>query len=91
MYRNHVQRVLAFYRLLQPNALVEESVKAAALFHDLGIWTARSWDYLDASANLASDYLSKTGREPEIPLVRALILNHHRMTGSAAEITTRSM
>jgi hypothetical protein len=33
----------------------------AACFHDLGIWTDHTFDYLSPSAGLARDYLQRYG------------------------------
>ena len=53
-YRNHTYRVVNFCAALAPcadDAL--EKVALAAAFHDLGIWTAHTFDYLQPSIELA--------------------------------------
>ena len=62
-YTGHVARVLAFYAGLAPGHAAPEAVQVAGAFHDLGIWTARSWDYLAPSVRLARDHLTpRAGR-----------------------------
>ena len=34
----------------------------AAAFHDIGIWTAGTFDYLEPSVRVAAAYLTGTGR-----------------------------
>ena len=54
-YRNHAYRV-ANLCLAQspPSALDVEKIAIAAAFHDLGIWTDRTFDYLEPSVRLAT-------------------------------------
>lgn len=84
-YRNHVIRVLAFYQGLRREQPLDEAVAIAAVFHDLGIWTAGSLDYLEPSVQLAKDYLGKNNRSPNIPLVQCIILSHHRLRSVVGE------
>jgi putative acetyltransferase len=50
-YENHVVRVLRFVAAL--GGELSEPLVVAAAFHDLGIWTARTFDYLEPSVELA--------------------------------------
>jgi hypothetical protein len=43
-YAGHVARVLGFNRARAPGYHAPEVVQVAGAFHDLGIWTARTWD-----------------------------------------------
>ncbi len=79
-YAGHVARVLAFYRALAPDRQAPEQVQVAGAFHDLGIWTARTFDYLAPSVSLAREYLSAEGREAWTPEVETIILQHHKLT-----------
>ncbi|WP_256591068.1 MULTISPECIES: hypothetical protein [unclassified Pseudomonas] len=45
-YRNHIYRVLNFYCALSGTEQPGEAVQIAAAFHDLGIWTDNTLDYL---------------------------------------------
>ncbi len=79
-YRNHVCRVLNYYVALRPPANeLPEAVMIAATFHDLGIWTARTFDYLEPSVRLAQAHLAGLGREHLAPEVALLITEHHKL------------
>lgn len=83
-YHNHVYRVLNICAGLidrRPESI--EKVAVAAVFHDLGIWTDRTFDYLAPSVKLAREYLTQTGRSAWIPEVTAMILDHHKVTGAS--------
>jgi len=79
-YRNHVFRVLHFLCALSP-ALRDgrEHILVAAAFHDLGIWTAGTFDYLDPSLRLAREYLTARGRADLWPEVDLIIRQHHKI------------
>jgi hypothetical protein len=80
-YRNHVYRVVnicASISDLDSESL--EKVTTAAVFHDLGIWTDRTFDYLGPSVRLASDHLTEAHRTDWISEVSAMILDHHKVT-----------
>lgn len=77
-YRNHVCRMLAFYEALTGGP-APEAVRIAAAFHDLGIWAARTFDYLPPSIALAHDHVQRIGRDDLAEPVRLLILEHHKL------------
>jgi hypothetical protein len=79
-YRNHVYRV--FNLALMLSEPLEDDYKAlevAAVFHDLGIWTAKTFDYLEPSVRLASQYLSQNGLTYLYDRVAEVINNHHKL------------
>jgi HD domain len=79
-YRNHVTRVLNFAFALAPQLYeVAEPVLVAAAFHDLGIWTDDTFDYLGPSRRLAREYLSSRGLSGLAPEVEAIIERHHKL------------
>lgn len=79
-YRNHVTRVLRFLFALAPDLRAsEQPVLIAAAFHDLGIWTARTFDYLAPSSVLAHDYLTAQGLDPLRHEVDLIIQQHHKL------------
>ena len=89
-YRNHAYRVANLCVALLP---VDDAgigmIALAAAFHDLGIWTAHTFDYLDPSARLACDHLACSGHGDWQQDVTAMIREHHkvrRYTGTAAEV-----
>jgi hypothetical protein len=79
-YRNHVNRVVNFCFALRECSEEEQSkVVIAGCFHDLGIWTGRTFDYLPPSVGLAKAYLGKNGRDEWIPEVGLMIGLHHKL------------
>jgi len=79
-YRNHVTRVLHFLFAIAPELRAsEEPVLIAAAFHDLGIWTDRTFDYLAPSSRLAHDYLTAHGLDPLWQEVDLIIQQHHKV------------
>ena len=62
-YRNHAYRVANLCAALRPpDPDSRDRIAIAAAFHDLGIWTADTFDYLPPSIELATDYLRRSGR-----------------------------
>jgi hypothetical protein len=79
-YRHHAYRVANLYWSMLPGTAQDLYVlSVAAAFHDLGIWTAGSFDYLDPSKALARDYLMAEQKAELVPMVLAMIENHHRI------------
>ncbi|MBT2298126.1 hypothetical protein [Pseudomonas fluorescens] len=79
-YRNHVYRIINFCSLLSSLTVVDlEKVAIAGAFHDLGIWTHKTFDYLAPSEGLAKDFLEETGRHGWCEEIIAMIQNHHKI------------
>lgn len=80
-YRNHNYRVVNFCAELlgdrEPETL--EKLSIAAAFHDLGIWTDGTFDYLDPSESRALAYLRERGCEEWAPEIGAMVQEHHRV------------
>ena len=80
-YRNHVYRV--YYLTLQ---LVEtditseemESLAVGAAFHDLGVWTHHTMNYLTPSVEMATTYMDENNIG-KIGVVDLLIEQHHKL------------
>lgn len=84
-YRNHAYRVVNLCAaLVQPDRELLDRLVIAAAFHDLGIWTDRTFDYLAPSIRLAGAYLAATGRGDWAPAVTAMIRDHHKLSPSRA-------
>ena len=59
-YRNHVTRVLHFvFAIAPPLQNAPLPILIAGSFHDLGIWTAQTFDYVGPSSKLAHDYMKE--------------------------------
>jgi hypothetical protein len=78
-YRNHVCRVLNYFCALSSDTNVPSAVLVAAAFHDLGIWTARTFDYLEPSIREASTYLAEQSLEHLRSEVVVIIDQHHKL------------
>ena len=57
-----------------------EKIAIAVAFHDLGIWTDHTFDYLQPSVRLAGAWLAAAGRAAWTPEIAEMILNHHKVT-----------
>ena len=85
-YRNHVYRVMNLCLGIVGDRRVElEKIAIAAVFHDLGIWTNQTFDYIAPSAALARDHLARRGMADWIPEIEAMIVDHHKVTALRAE------
>ena len=79
-YQNHCRRVTNFcLALAGETAEAKLKVTIAAGFHDLGIWTNKTFDYLSPSRQLVRDYLASTKQDPWGDEIEAMIENHHKM------------
>jgi hypothetical protein len=76
-YRNHVYRGLTYHQALR-GAPVPDWAALAWAVHDLGIWTAGTFDYLGPSADLASALANELG-VTEVGHARTMILEHHKL------------
>jgi hypothetical protein len=85
-YRNHVYRVVNLCLAAAGENPVElEKLAVAAVFHDLGIWTNQTFDYIAPSVVLARQHLAGRGLADWIPEIDAVIVNHHKVTSSRAD------
>ncbi|MGO8966229.1 hypothetical protein [Mycobacterium sp.] len=84
-YRNHVYRCINYHQLLL-GASIPDFAALAWAAHDLGIWTARTFDYLTPSADLAARHAEEFGIT-EIDRLQTLITEHHRLRRSDDHVT----
>lgn len=80
-YRNHTYRVVNLCVALSssdPEQL--EKIAIGAAFHDMGIWTAGTFDYLQPSTTLASAHLARAGRADWTSEITGMILEHHKIS-----------
>ena len=83
-YRNHVYRVVNLCLAIAGGGdRVElEKIAVAAVFHDLGIWTNHTFDYIAPSVALAREHLSACAHADWISEIEAMIVDHHKITPS---------
>jgi hypothetical protein len=83
-YRNHVYRVVNLCAAIGGRSELEK-IAVAAVFHDLGIWTNGTFDYIAPSIALAHDYLVAGAREDWTDEIEGMIADHHKITPSTAD------
>ena len=84
-YRNHVYRVVNLCLAIVGDRRVDlEKIAVAAVFHDLGIWTSNTFDYISPSVAIARKHLAARGMAEWIPEIEAMIVDHHKVTPSHA-------
>lgn len=76
-YRNHVLRAMNYQGMLLGESVSDAGALAWAI-HDLGVWTAGTWDYLEPSAELAEVHAAEFG-VTDVEAVRRMVLDHHRV------------
>jgi hypothetical protein len=84
-YRNHVYRCINYHELLL-GAPIPDVAALAWAAHDLGIWTARTFDYLTPSADLAARHADEFGIV-DIDRLQTLITEHHRLRRTDDRVT----
>jgi hypothetical protein len=81
-YRNHAYRVVNLCAAIVEGRVDLEKIAVAAVFHDLGIWTNKTFDYIAPSVALAREYLTSHGRSSWIVEIERMIADHHKITPS---------
>ena len=80
-YRNHTYRVANLcFALSSGHPERIEKIAIAAAFHDVGIWTDGTFDYLPPSIRLATAYLERSDRGAWVPEISEIILQHHKLS-----------
>jgi len=79
-YRNHAYRVVNFHCLLSQDPVDLDKLAIAAAYHDLGIWSAGTFDYLAPSIAMANAYLDECGHPEWSQEIEAMIDHHHKLT-----------
>ena len=79
-YRNHVCRMVNFCFALKPCSEEErEKVMIAGAFHDIGLWTGKTLDYIPPSIPPAIEYLKRHGLENWSNEISLMISEHHKL------------
>ncbi len=56
-----------------------EKIIIAGCFHDLGIWSGDTFDYLPPSIAAAKDYLKENNLEQWMAQIELMINQHHKL------------
>ena len=79
-YRNHVYRMVHFCFALRDCTDDERrKIIIAGCFHDLGLWSDGSVDYLPPSIDRATSYLAQHALERWSPEIELMIAIHHKL------------
>jgi hypothetical protein len=79
-YKNHVYRVFLNCLLMDNEKNNEEKYAIATVFHDIGIWTNSTFDYLDSSIEQVKIYLSENNKQDWVAEISLMIYWHHKMS-----------
>ena len=89
-YRNHVYRVYHNCLLLDPAVENSEKYALAAVFHDIGIWTDNTFDYINPSIEKARAFVRRHHASVNSDEISTMIEWHHKIstyTGTYAATT----
>ncbi|MXV50602.1 HD domain-containing protein [Pedobacter sp. HMF7647] len=79
-YRNHIYRVFLNCLLMDKQDENIEKYAVAAVFHDIGIWTDNTIDYLDPSIKQVEKYLDESCRGDWVEEISRMINWHHKVS-----------
>ncbi|GGC61916.1 phosphohydrolase [Undibacterium terreum] len=80
-YRNHVYRLINFCAALSDDSENRlQKLVVAGFFHDIGIWSAHTFDYLPPSDALAQAWLEANAKSAWSGEISAMIQQHHKLT-----------
>ncbi len=80
-YRGHCYRLLNYCILMDLDKSEFKQMEVAIPFHDLGIWTHTTMDYLKPSADLAQEYVLENNLELDTENLKEIIVGHHKLNG----------
>ena len=85
-YRNHNLRVANFCVALAGGVSDEqlEKIGIACAFHDIGVWTHLTLDYLEPSRVFAEEYLTLIGKPEWNEEIGAMVVEHHKIRSAGA-------
>ncbi|MYM68068.1 hypothetical protein GTP45_14685 [Pseudoduganella sp. FT55W] len=82
-YRNHTYRLVNFCAAqLDADDEALQKMQVAAAFHDLGIWSAHTFDYLPPSDAQAQAWLNANGKQAWSADIAGMINEHHKITAT---------
>ncbi|MDI3320361.1 HD domain-containing protein [Pinibacter soli] len=87
-YRNHVYRVFLNCKMIDNSHENEWKYSVAAVFHDIGIWTNNTIDYLQPSMEQAKNYLICENKQAFVDELMQMIYWHHKQSAYKGEYKT---
>ena len=78
-YRNHIYRVYLNCLLIDDRKTNHEKYAIASVFHDIGIWTDNTFDYLEPSIKRAAIYLNSINKKNLTDEITLMICWHHKI------------
>ena len=79
-YKNHVFRMVNFcFAFDELSTEEEEKIILAGCFHDIGIWTAETFDYIPPSIDAALEQLKRVNRTDWSEQIAQMIGEHHKI------------
>jgi hypothetical protein len=79
-YRNHIYRVLTYAtHFLNDESPNMDVIGTALVYHDIGLWTAKTLAYLEPSAELARKECAHKYTPEQLDLQESIIVNHHKL------------
>ena len=79
-YKNHVYRMIhCCFALKDCNEEEREKIIIAAAFHDIGIWSKNTLDYIPPSIPLAMEYLNRRNLKNWSIEIKSMIAEHHKL------------
>ncbi len=79
-YKNHVYRIVNFcFALKECRDEEKQKICIAAAFHDLGMWSDNTFDYIEPSISNAQKYLKKIDHEEWGEEISLMISEHHKI------------
>lgn len=78
-YSAHAYRVYNIACAVLGNERCSDELAVASAFHDLGIWSDGTWDYIEPSIARARDYLRERAAAVNPVLVEEAVRHHHKL------------
>ena len=78
-YAGHAHRVYNIACAVRGTEGENDELAIASAFHDLGIWSDDTFDYIEPSITRARDFLRDRGVSANAELIVELIRHHHRL------------
>jgi hypothetical protein len=79
-YKNHVYRMIhCCFALKNCNEEERHKIIIAAAFHDIGIWTNKTVDYISPSISPAMQYLNSQNLHNWSTEIKLMIAEHHKI------------